>query len=288
MIYQYKHYIPVIDPKAFVHPQATIIGNVIIGPDVYIGAGAVLRGDFGQIILDRGSNVQENCTVHMFPGMVVHIKEAAHVGHGAVIHGAMIGNNSLIGMNAVVMDEVVIGDECIVGALSFIKARSKIPNRSLVVGHPAKIIKQVSNDMLKWKTEGTKIYQNLAKICLHELIPCQALQKVPSDRKIQVSDYKPFKRKYNLPVDYTKLNRAERRAVREQYIEEQENLCYFCGFSLAHEAPRHIVSKPIDWDLFPKNFLTAPIHLQHNHTTGMTEGAVHNYCNAVMWQYNKR
>ncbi len=176
MVYQYKNYIPVIHESSFIHPQSAVTGNVIIGKDVYIGPGAAIRGDFGKIIIEDGCNVQENCTIHMFPGVTVLLKENAHIGHGAVIHGATIGRNCLIGMNAVVMDNVILGDECIVGALSFIKADQVIPARSLLVGNPAKIIKSVSDEMIKWKTEGTKIYQQLAQDMKTEWKICEPLR----------------------------------------------------------------------------------------------------------------
>src|SRR5690348_8176542 len=147
MFYQYKEFIPVVHESSFVHPLAAVTGNVIIGKNVYVGPGAAIRGDWGGIVIEDGCNVQENCTIHMFPGITVLLKEAAHIGHGAIIHGATIGKNCLVGMNAVVMDDVELGDECVVGALSFIKAGEKIPARSLVAGNPARIIKQVSDEM---------------------------------------------------------------------------------------------------------------------------------------------
>src|ERR1041385_3258274 len=139
-IFEFKGYRPVIDRTAFIHPNAAVTGNVIIGKNVYVGPGAAIRGDWGQIIIEDGCNVQENCTIHMFPGTTVLLKEAAHVGHGAIIHGATIGANCLIGMNAVVMDHAVIGDESIVGALCFVPEGMKVGARSLVVGNPAKVI----------------------------------------------------------------------------------------------------------------------------------------------------
>src|SRR6188768_346901 len=163
MIYEFNSMKPVIDESSFIHPLASVTGNVIIGKNVYIGPGAAIRGDWGRIIIEDGCNVQENCTVHMFPGITVRLKEGAHIGHGAVIHGAIIGRNSLVGMNAVIMDEVEIGDECIIGALTFIKAGEKIPRRSVVAGNPGKIIKEVSDEMINWKTEGTKLYQQLPR-----------------------------------------------------------------------------------------------------------------------------
>ena len=192
MIYQYKNCIPVIHESAFIHPQSAVTGNVIIGKNVYIGPGAAIRGDFGKIIIEDGCNVQENCTIHMFPGVTVLLKENAHVGHGAVIHGATIGKNCLIGMNAVVMDNVILGDECIVGALSFIKAEQQIPARSLLVGNPAKIIKSVSDEMIKWKTEGTKIYQQLAKDMKTEWKVCEPLREAKSENEKVDFDYKTW------------------------------------------------------------------------------------------------
>ncbi len=174
------------------HPQASITGNVIIGKHCYIGPGAALRGDWGQIIIEDGCNVQENCTVHMFPGVTVLLKAGAHIGHGAIIHGATIGKNCLVGMNAVIMDNVVLGDECIVGALSFIKADSVFENRSLIVGNPAKKIKEVSDDMINWKTKGTALYQQLPAQ-MHALSkPCEALTEIPTDRKIQAETYRTW------------------------------------------------------------------------------------------------
>ena len=185
MIYEFKGFIPVVHPSAFVHPQAVVTGNVIIGKDVYIGPGAALRGDWGGIIIADGCNVQENCTVHMFPGITVRLEEGAHIGHGAVIHGAQIGRNALIGMNAVIMDEVEIGEECIVGALSFVKAGEKIPRRSLLAGNPAKILKEVSDEMILWKTQGTKLYQSLPADCHGSLRETEALTEVPAERPSQ-------------------------------------------------------------------------------------------------------
>lgn len=183
MIYQYKNFIPVIHASSFVHPQAAVTGNVIIGKNVYIGPGAAIRGDFGKIIIEDGCNVQENCTIHLFPGATVILKENTNIGHGAIIHGATIGKNCLVGMNAVIMDNVNLGDECIVGALSFIKADQHIPARSLLVGNPAKIIKQVSDEMMMWKSEGTKIYHQLAADMREEWKPCDPLRTIPEENK---------------------------------------------------------------------------------------------------------
>lgn len=193
MIYAYKGIIPVVDESAFVHPQACVTGDVVIGKNVYIGPGAAIRGDFGKIIIEDGCNIQENCTIHMFPGVTVLLKENAHIGHGAIIHGAEIGKNCLVGMNAVLMDDVVLGDECIVGALTFIKAKQHIPARSVVIGNPYKVVKQVSDEMVQWKTEGTKIYQQLAIDCHTQLIPCEPLRTKDERRNHETTKYKIWK-----------------------------------------------------------------------------------------------
>ncbi len=192
MFYSFKGFVPVVHPTAFVHPQAVVTGNVIIGKHVYIGPGAALRGDWGGIVIADGCNVQENCTVHMFPGVTVLLGEGAHIGHGAIIHGATIGRNVLVGMNAVIMDEVLIGDECIIGALTFVKAGEQIPCRSLVVGNPARIVKQVSDEMLAWKTAGTSLYQRLPAECKTYLLPCEPLPELPNNRPEQALLYQTW------------------------------------------------------------------------------------------------
>lgn len=194
VIYEFQGYKPVIHETAFVHPQAAVTGNVIIGKNVYIGPGAAIRGDWGQIIIEDGCNVQENCTIHMFPGTTVLLKESAHIGHGAIIHGATIGRNTLIGMNAVIMDDVIIGDECIVGALTFVPAEMQIPNRKIVVGNPAKIIKDVSDDMIDWKTKGTALYQQLPSDCYASLKECEPLREIEKDRPKQQDIYLTWKK----------------------------------------------------------------------------------------------
>ncbi|MFT6755241.1 MAG: phenylacetic acid degradation protein [Urechidicola sp.] len=190
MIYSFNGYIPVVNETSFVHPLAAVTGNVIIGKNCYIGPGAAIRGDWGQIVLEDGVNVQENCTVHMFPGKSIVLKKSAHIGHGAVIHGANLGENCLIGMNSVIMDDAEIGDESIVGAMAFVKAETKIPKRSLVVGNPAKVIKQVSDEMIAWKTKGTQLYQQLPTDCYETLKEVEPLREVPHNMKIQEDVYK--------------------------------------------------------------------------------------------------
>jgi len=182
MIYEFNGYRPVIHETSFVHPQANVTGNVIIGAHCYIGPGAVLRGDWGEITVADGCNIQENCVVHMFPGKSAVFYEAAHIGHGAIIHGATIGKNVLVGMNAVLMDDVIVEENSIVGALCFVPANMNIPAKSLVVGNPAKIIKEVSDEMIAWKTEGTKLYQQLPTDCYKTLRECEPLREKEADR----------------------------------------------------------------------------------------------------------
>jgi phenylacetic acid degradation protein len=193
MIYSFKGFIPVVHESSFVHPLAAVTGNVIIGKNCYIGPGAAIRGDWGQIILEDGVNVQENCTVHMFPGKSITLKESAHVGHGAIIHGANLGRNCLIGMNTVIMDDAEIGDESIVGAMAFVKAETIIPPRSLVVGNPAKVIKQVTDEMIAWKTKGTQLYQQLPADCHATLVEVEPLREVPEHMKMQEDVYKTLR-----------------------------------------------------------------------------------------------
>jgi phenylacetic acid degradation protein len=185
MIYKFDDYVPVVHESAFVHPQAAVTGNVIIGRDVYVGPGAAIRGDWGGIEIGDGCNVQENCTIHMFPGVTVVLEPGAHIGHGAIVHGARIGANSLIGMNAVIMDNAVIGAGCIVGALCFVPADMQVPDRKVVVGNPARIVKEVSDEMLAWKSEGTALYQQLPAALRASLQPVEPLREVPANRPAQ-------------------------------------------------------------------------------------------------------
>jgi phenylacetic acid degradation protein len=192
MIYSFEGFRPVVHESAFVHPQASIIGNVIIGKEVYIGPGAAIRGDWGRIEVGDGANIQENCVVHMFPGVTVVLEEMAHIGHGAVIHGARIGRNALIGMNAVIMDKAEVGAESIVGALSFVRSEMQIPERSLVVGNPAKVLRKVEDKMVDWKTLGTGLYRKLPAQSHEGLVPCEPLREEESDRPTQRTDYLPW------------------------------------------------------------------------------------------------
>jgi phenylacetic acid degradation protein len=192
-VFAFDGFVPVIHATAFIHPNATVTGNVVIGRDVYVGPGAAIRGDWGGIVIEDGCNVQENCTIHMFPGVTVVLERGAHVGHGAIVHGARIGANALIGMNAVIMDNALVGAGCIVGALCFVPAEMQIPPRKVVVGNPAKIVKDVSDEMLAWKTEGTALYQALPARLHATLEACEPLREVPPDRAQQQMSYRTWR-----------------------------------------------------------------------------------------------
>ena len=191
--YEFAGFIPVVHEASFIHPLAAVTGNVIIGKDVYVGPGAAIRGDWGGVVIGDGCNVQENCVIHMFPGTTVTLEESVHMGHGSIVHGGRIGRNTLIGMNAVIMDNVDIGAECIIGALTFVPAEMKIPARKVVVGNPAKIVKDVSDEMIAWKTEGTRLYQSLPAALRFGWKECEPLRAVPADRPDQAAIYKTWK-----------------------------------------------------------------------------------------------
>ncbi len=197
MLYEFNGYRPVVHPSAFVHPQAAVTGNVVIGADVYVGPGAALRGDWGEIVIKDGCNVQENCVIHMFPGVKVVLYPGAHIGHGAIIHGATIGANCLVGMNAVLMDNVVLGEGCIVGALSFLQADSVWEARKVIVGNPARVVKDVSDEMLAWKTEGTRLYQSLPAELHANLKPCEPLREVDKSRPPITARYATWSERKN-------------------------------------------------------------------------------------------
>ena len=192
-IYEFDGYRPVIDETAFIHPQAAVTGNVVIGRDVYVGPGAAIRGDWGEIIIEDGCNVQEGCAIHVFPGATMTLHESAHIGHGAIIHGATIGRNTLVGMNAVVMDGARVGAECVIGALSFVNAGVEIPDRKVAVGNPARVVKDVSDEMLAWKTAGTRLYQQLPSDMRATWRECEPLREVPKDRPRQSVTYRTWR-----------------------------------------------------------------------------------------------
>ena len=185
----FKGMIPVIHPSSYIHPTAVILGHVTIGKDCYIGPGAVLRGDWGKVIVGDGCNVQENCILHMFPGKSVVLKNGAHVGHGAVIHGAELGEQVLVGMNSVIMDDVVLGDGSFVGALSLVPANKVFEPRSLIVGNPARRIKEVSDEMYNHKVEGTELYRQLPSEMKDISKEVEPLSEAPDNR---IEDFPDF------------------------------------------------------------------------------------------------
>ncbi len=182
-VYSIEGIVPVIDPAAFVHPTAVLIGDVIIGSRCYVGPNASLRGDFGRIILEAGSNVQDTCVLHSFPGMDTVIEADGHIGHGAVLHGCRVGRNAMVGMNAVIMDGVEIGESCIVAAAAFVKSNARIPPRSLVVGAPAKVARELTEEEIAWKTGGTAVYQGLARRSLMTMRKVEPLREAEANRK---------------------------------------------------------------------------------------------------------
>ncbi|MCP5419566.1 MAG: phenylacetic acid degradation protein PaaY [Gammaproteobacteria bacterium] len=192
-VYAIDGVVPVVDPSAFVHPTAVLIGDVIVGPGCYVGPCASLRGDFGRLILEAGSNLQDTCVMHGFPGTDTVVEEEGHIGHGAVLHGCRVGKNVLIGMNAVLMDNVVIGESSIVAAMTFVKADVTMPARSLIAGVPGRVIRALSDEEIAWKGEGTATYQELTRRCLASLEETQPLTAVEPDRKrIDVACVQPL------------------------------------------------------------------------------------------------
>lgn len=182
-VYEINGVTPVVDPTAYVHPSAVLIGDVVVGPRCYIGPLASLRGDFGRLILEEGANLQDTCVMHGFPGCDTVVEADGHIGHGAVLHGCRIGRNALVGMNAVVMDNAVIGAESIVAAMSFVRAGMEVAPRSMVVGTPARVIRSLTDDEVKWKSAGTAQYQELAVRSMQTMREVEALTAVEPDRK---------------------------------------------------------------------------------------------------------
>ena len=192
-VYAIDGIVPVVDPSAYVHPSAILIGDVIIGPGCYVGPCASLRGDFGRLILERGANLQDTCVMHGFPGTDTVVEEDGHVGHGAVLHGCRVGRNALIGMNAVVMDEAVIGENSFVAAMAFVKAGAQIPANSLAVGSPARVIRELTEKEIAWKRRGTGVYQTLAREAFDKLRPAEPLTAPePGRRRAKAPDYDPL------------------------------------------------------------------------------------------------
>ncbi|MDI2131540.1 gamma carbonic anhydrase family protein [Yinghuangia seranimata] len=182
-VYEIDSIVPVIDPTAFVHPDAVLVGDVIIGPRAYIGPLASLRGDFGRITVGAGANVQDGCVVHCFPGTDTVVDEDGHIGHGAVLHGCRVGRGVLVGMNAVVMDGVELGAYAFVAANSFVKAGTVVPEKHLAAGTPAAVVRELTETELAWKANGTRVYQDLAARSLVSLRPATPLTAVEPDRR---------------------------------------------------------------------------------------------------------
>jgi phenylacetic acid degradation protein len=181
-VYSLDGLIPVVDVTAFVHPQATLIGDVIVGPGCYVGPGASLRGDFGRIALNAGCNVQDCCVLHSFPDHETLLEVDAHVGHGAVLHGCTVRRGALIGIGAIIMDDAVVEEEAFVGAASFVPAGFVVPRRTLVTGIPARVVRELKLEELAWKVTGTREYQQLTVRCLATLEACEPLRAPEPDR----------------------------------------------------------------------------------------------------------
>jgi phenylacetic acid degradation protein len=192
-VYSIDGITPVVSESAYVHPSAVLIGDVIVGSGCYVGPHASLRGDMGRIIMEEGSNLQDGCCMHSFPGTDVVVEVNGHVGHGAVLHGCRVGRNAMVGMNSVVMDGAVVGESSIVAAMSFVKANQVIPPYWLAIGTPAKIIRELTEQELAWKREGTEIYQQLTKRCIQTMMLREPLRQIEPERKrMDVSLFEPL------------------------------------------------------------------------------------------------
>jgi len=189
-IYEFEGVRPVVSTSAFVHPTATLIGDVIIGDGCLVGPGASLRGDIGRIVLEAGSNVQDNCTLHTFPGRDCVVREMGHIGHGAVLHGCTIGRNAMVGMLAVVMDDASIGENAFVAAMALVTAKMDVPAATLVGGVPAKVMRALRPEEIEWKTQGTIVYQRLAERSLATMRETEPLSALPAGRaRVPVIEY---------------------------------------------------------------------------------------------------
>ena len=192
-IFSIEGIVPVVHSSAFVHPTAVLIGDVIVGAGCYVGPNASLRGDFGRVVLEVGSNLQDTCVMHSFPCMDTIVEANGHIGHGAILHGCRVGRNAMVGMNAVIMDEAEIGEMSIVAAMAFVKSAQKIPPRSLVVGVPAKVIRELTDEEIVWKQRGTETYQRLAIRSLETMKPAEPLLEIEANRpRITPGDFKPL------------------------------------------------------------------------------------------------
>ena len=180
--YAFEGLVPVVDPTTYVHPLASLIGDVILGPGCYIGPGASLRGDFGRIVVEGDTSIQDSCTVHASADRDTVIGRGATIGHGAIIHGCVIGKNTLVGMNAVVLDNAVVGDECLIAALSLVRSDMQVPDRTLVAGNPARALRTFASHEVTWKNDGAGEYQRLARESLTGLVECAPRTEVETDR----------------------------------------------------------------------------------------------------------
>ena len=181
--YEFEGIRPVVDPTAYVHPDAVLIGDVIIGPRCFVGPGASLRGDIGRLTVKAGANIQDNCVLHTFPGRDVLVEENGHVGHGAVLHGCTVRRGALVGISAVVMDDAEIGEASLVAAMAFVKAKTVVPPRTLVAGVPAKVVRALEPDEIDWKGQGTEIYEHLAERYRVTAAVVEPLTAVEPERK---------------------------------------------------------------------------------------------------------
>lgn len=192
-VYSFDGVTPVVDPAAFVHPTAVLIGDVVVGPRCYIGPSACLRGDFGRILIRAGANVQDACVAHGFPGTDTVVEEDGHIGHGAVLHGCVVKRNALVGMNAVVNDNAVIGEWAIVAAMAFVRAEMVVPARTLVAGIPARVVRELTDQELAWKAVGTQSYQELAVRSLKTMVATAPLSAPePGRRRVEWPEILPL------------------------------------------------------------------------------------------------
>ena len=192
-VYSIDGIIPVVDPSAFVHPSAVLIGDVIVGPGAYVGPGASLRGDFGRLVIGAGANFQDCCVMHGFPGGDTVVEQDGHIGHGAVLHGCVVRANAMVGMNAVVQDGAVVGESAMVAAQAMVRAGMQIPARSLVAGVPGKIVRELTEQELAWKRRATSAYQDLTRRCLATLQLVDALPAAdPARARLRLPELKPM------------------------------------------------------------------------------------------------
>ncbi len=182
-VYSFQGMVPVVDPSAYVHPTAVLIGDVIIGPGVYIAPCAVLRGDFGRLVIEEDANVQDHCVVHGFPDRDTIVEKLGHIGHHAIIHGAVVRRNSMIGMGAILLDYCEIGADSIVAAQALVKANEIVPPRSMMAGVPAKRIREVTDKDLEWKRLATIDYKRLPPLYHQSLKPADPLKAVEANRQ---------------------------------------------------------------------------------------------------------